>query len=148
MEPACSQRTFSDQIASIARSFARRTSRLGEIVSLLGHVTGGRPADRLSHRLGLGVSDDTVLRQLKKCAQSTDEASTVIGIDDWRWRKSQTFGTIIVDLERRVVIDILEDRDVATCINWLKRYREVEVISRDRIGLYVQAARQGAPQAK
>jgi transposase len=89
-----------------------------------------------------------VLRQLKKRTQDIAEAPTVIGIDDWSWRKSQTYGTIIVDLERRVVIDILEDRDVVTCTNWLKRHPEVEVISRDRCGLYAQAARQGAPQAE
>ncbi|WP_372922341.1 transposase, partial [Roseovarius sp.] len=71
--------------------------------------------------MGLGVSDDTVLRQLKKRAQGTAAPPTVIGIDDWSWRKSQTYGTIIVDLERRVVIDVLEDRDVVTCTNWLKR---------------------------
>ena len=144
----CPRRTFSDQIGSIARPFARRTSRVGEIVSHLGHATGGRPAERLLHRLGLGVSDDTVLRQLKNRAQDTAEPPTVIGIDDWSWRKSQTYGTIIVDLERRAVIDVLEDRDVVTCTDWLKRHPEVEVISRDRCGLYAQAARQGAPQAE
>jgi transposase len=47
-----------------------------------------------------------------------------------------------------VVIDILEDRDVVSCTNWLKRHPEVDVISRDRCGLYAQTARQGAPQAK
>jgi len=146
--PTCPRRTFSDQIAAIACPFARRTSRVGEIVSLLGHATGGRPAERLLHRLGLGVSDDTVLRHLKKRAQDTAEPPRVIGIDDWSWRKSQTYGTTIVDLKRRVVIDILEDRDVGTCTNWLKRHPEVEVISRGRCGLYAQAARQGAPQAK
>ncbi|WP_300550439.1 ISL3 family transposase, partial [Roseovarius sp.] len=148
LAPACPRQTFSDQIASVARPFARRTSRVGEVVSHLGHATGGRPAERLLHRLGLGISDDTVLRQLKKRVQDTAEAPTVIGIDDWSWRKSQTYGTIIVDLERRAVIDILEDRDVVTCTNWLKRHPEVEVISRDRCGLYAQAARQGAPQAE
>lgn len=120
LAPACPRRTFSDQIGSIARPFARRTSRVGEIVSHLGHATGGRPAERLLHRLGLGVSDDTVLRQLKNRAQDTAEPPTVIGIDDWSWRKSQTYGTIIVDLERRAVIDVLEDRDVVTCTDWLK----------------------------
>ena len=44
LAPACPRRTFSDQIGSIARPFARRTSRVGEIVSHLGHATGGRPA--------------------------------------------------------------------------------------------------------
>ena len=132
---ACPRRTFSDQIASVARPFARRTTRVGEIVTHLGHATGGRPAERLLHRLGLGVTDDTVLRQLKNRAQVTAEPPTVIGIDDWSWRKSQTYGTIIVDLERRAVIDVLEDRDVVTCTDWLKRHPEVEVIRRDRCGL-------------
>jgi transposase len=98
--------------------------------------------------LGLGVSDDTVLGQQKKRATDTAEPPTVIGIDDLSWRKSKTYGTIVVGLERRVVIDILEDRDVATCTNWLKRHPEVKVISRDRCGLFAQAARQGAPQAQ
>lgn len=71
----------------------------------------------------------------------------VIGVDDWSWRKSQNYGTIIVDLERRSIVDILEDRNVESCTEWLRRHPEIEVISRDRCGLYAQAARQGAPQA-
>jgi transposase len=62
------------------------------------------------HRLGIGVSDDTVLRQLKGLARDTAPTLRVVGIDDWSWRKSQTYGTIIVDLERRAVIDILAAR--------------------------------------
>ncbi|CAN0508844.1 unnamed protein product, partial [Scytosiphon promiscuus] len=55
----CPQRTFSDYTSSIARPFARRTSRADDIVGHLGHATGGRPAERLLRRLGVGVSDDT-----------------------------------------------------------------------------------------
>jgi hypothetical protein len=29
----------------------------------------------------------------------------VAGIDDWSWRKGRTYGTIIVDLERREVVE-------------------------------------------
>lgn len=116
-------------------------------VSHLGHATGGGPAERLLRRLGVGVSDDTVLRQLKQVADNTAPPPRVIGIDDWSWKKSQTYGTIIVDLERHVVIDILEDRTVETCTKWLRRHPEIEVVSRDRCGLYAKAVRQGAPQA-
>lgn len=98
---ACPRRTLSDHIPSIARPFARRTSRVREIVSHLGHATGGRPAERLLHRLGVGVSDDTVLRQLKHRAQDAAQPPRAIGIDDWSWRKPQTYVTINVDLERR-----------------------------------------------
>ncbi len=55
---------------------------------------------------------------------------------------------IIVDLERRQVVDLLGDRSAATAANWFKEHPEVEVVSRDRAGLYAEAARQGAPQAR
>ena len=108
----------------------------------------GSAAERLLRRLGIRVSDDTILRQLLRAAQVVPPRARIIGIDDWSWRKSQNYGTIIIDLERRAVIDVLEDRDVVTCTDWLRRHPEVEVISRDRCALYAQAARQGAPQAE
>lgn len=113
----------------------------------MAHAAGGTPAERILRRLGIPVSDDTILRQLLRSTETGARSARVIGIDDWSWRKSQSYGTIIIDLERRAVIDVLEDRDVVTCTDWLKRHPEVEVISRDRGGLYAQSARQGAPQA-
>ena len=35
-------------------------------------------------------------------------------IDDWAWRKGPRYGTLICDLERRAVIDLLPDREPAT----------------------------------
>jgi transposase len=55
---------------------------------------------------------------------------------------------MIVDLERRSVVDILEDRNVASAAQWLERHPSVEIVSRDRCGLYAQAVGQGAPQAR
>ena len=34
----------------------------------------------------------------------------VVGVDDWAWKKGQTYGTILVDLERRTVADLLPQR--------------------------------------
>lgn len=34
----------------------------------------------------------------------------VVGIDDWSWWRATSYGTIMIDLERRSVVDILEDR--------------------------------------
>jgi transposase len=101
------------------------------------------------NQLGMPVSDDTILRHLKRSASQADDEphARIIGIDDWSWRKSWRYGTIIVDLERRKVMDVLEDRSVASVSQWLKRHPTIEVISRDRCGLYAQAAREGAPQA-
>ena len=149
----CDRRIFTERVPGLAAPFARRTARLAEIVRLLGHSAGGRPSERLMRRLGMPVSDTTILASLKKHARARSENSAVAavhvaGVDDWAWRKGSNYGTIIVDLERREVVDVLVDRSAATTASWFKDHPDVEVVSRDRAGLYAEAAREGAPQAR
>jgi transposase len=68
------------------------------------------------------VSDTTILASLKEqaSAPSGNSAVHVAGIDDWAWRKGSNYGTIVVDLERREVVDVLADRSAATAANWFK----------------------------
>nr|WP_272211540.1 hypothetical protein [Marinicella sp. W31]MDC2877436.1 hypothetical protein [Marinicella sp. W31] len=58
-----------------------------EIVDLIGHKMGGRPAENLMHRLGMPISGDTILRQLKRKIPTSakDGQVCVVGIDDWSW---------------------------------------------------------------
>jgi hypothetical protein len=123
---------------------------VSELAHLIGHAAGGRPAERLMTRLGLPQSDDTILRQLKRHQAERREATPVrvAGIDDWSWRKGCSYGTIVVDLERREVVDVLADRSAASTAEWLRGHPEVEVVSRDRAGLYADGACQGAPEAR
>ncbi|MGP0007812.1 MAG: ISL3 family transposase [Methylocella sp.] len=72
----------------------------------------------------------------------------VVGIDDWSWRKGSSYGTIIVDLERREVVDVLSDRSAEATARWLSQHTKVEIVSRDRYGLYAEGTRRGAPQAR
>lgn len=145
----CQRRTFTDRLPDIAGPYTRRTVRMAAIVDLIGYSMGGRPAEHLMGRLGMPVSDDTILRQIKRRASnSIPDDIRVVGIDDWSWRRSTRYGTIIVDLERRTVVDILDDRSVASTKAWLQERPSIEVVSRDRCGLYAQAAREGAPQAR
>src|SRR6202453_1762267 len=146
----CDRRIFTERLPGLAAPFARQTVRLAGIVRLLGHSAGGRPSERLMRRLGMPVSDTTILRSLKAHARvrSDNGAVRVAGIDDWAWRKGSNYGTIIVDLERRQVVGLLAARSAATTASWFKDHPEVEVVSRDRAGLYAEAARQGAPQAR
>ncbi|MEP3329805.1 transposase family protein, partial [Sedimentitalea sp.] len=96
----CRLVTFSDQAPAVAGPLARRTSRVSLIVQHVGHAAGGRPAERLMHRLGIPVSDDTILRALKRDIHAKTSQVRAVGIDDWSWRKSTRYGTIMVDLER------------------------------------------------
>ncbi|NPD66609.1 hypothetical protein HN018_26690 (plasmid) [Lichenicola cladoniae] len=68
-------------------------------------------------------------------------------MDDWSWRKGSTYGTIMVDLERREVLDVLRDRSAESTASWLACHPTIEIVSRDRCGLFAQGAAQGAPQA-
>ena len=71
----------------------------------------------------------------------------VVGIDDWSWRRGHRYGTILVDLERHALVDLLPDRSAETVATWLTAHPGVEIVSRDRGGLYAEGARRGAPQA-
>ena len=72
----------------------------------------------------------------------------MVGLDEWASRKGLHYGTIAVDLERRTVVDVLPDRSAVSTAAWLAERPSIELIARDRDGLYADAARQGAPQAK
>jgi transposase len=54
----------------------------------------------------------------------------------------------LVDLEKRIPIDVLPDRSTETVEAWLRMHPEVEIVSRDRGGNYAAAAKKGAPQAQ
>src|SRR4051812_30532161 len=97
--------------------------------------------------MGMATSPDTLLRRVKRLKNEPAGPPRVVGIDDWAWRKGQRYGTIVVDLERSDVIDLLPDRDADTVAVWLKAHPGVEVVSRDRSATYAQAATEGAPQA-
>jgi hypothetical protein len=81
----CDRRIFAERLPALATPFARRTTRLAEIVRLFGHSAGGRPSERLMARLGMPVSDTTILRCLKKgVAVPPDRAVVrVVGVDEW-----------------------------------------------------------------
>jgi transposase len=144
----CRRQTFSSRVPEAAGFAARRTRRASDFAGCLGHAVGGRPAHRLTARLGLTTSRDTILRALKRAQEPAPAALRVVGIDDWSWRKGSTYGTLIMDLERRQVVDLLPDRRADTTARWLRAHPEIEVISRDRCGLYAAGAAQGAPQAR
>ena len=150
VNPDCARQTFGDRLPAVARPYARRTGRVIELAGLVTHMAGGRPARRLMTRLGAPQSKDTLLRALKHSVRHRACATPVrvVGIDDWSWRRDATYGTIMVDLERREVLDILPDRSAKSTSNWLRRHPSIEMVSRDRCGLYAQGGAQGSPQAQ
>ena len=145
---SCPRQVFAERVEGVP-SYLRQTSRLAEIVRVVGYAAGGLPGARLLGRLAIRTSDDTVLRRVKTAVPpAANDAIEVLGVDDWAWRKGQSYGTILVDLEGRSVWDLLPDRSAETFGGWLQRQSRIRVISRDRGGIYAEGAQCGAPRAQ
>src|SRR6185437_3191500 len=71
----------------------------------------------------------------------------IIGVDDFSLRRRHRYGTVIADLEKRKIIDLLPDRTAATLATWLRQYTCIEIVSRDRSPEYARGIAEGAPQA-
>jgi transposase len=144
--PTCSQRIFCERLPLVA-PHAHRTVRLNQRLQRISLALGGESGARLACALALPTSPDTLLRRIRQLPPLPSSTPRVVGIDDWAKRKGRSYGTILVDLERRVPIELLPDREETTVRRWLETHPEVRVISRDRAPQYAEAARVGAPQA-
>ena len=146
-QPDCPRRIFTERLPGFAAPWARTTDRLRQTQTDIGSSLGGEAGARLAARMAITTSPDTLLRRVKRLKSAPAEPPRVVGIDDWAWRKGQRYGTIVVDLERGDVIDLLPDRDADTVAAWLKAHPGIEVVSRDRSATYAEAATEGAPRA-
>src|SRR5215213_4004645 len=146
-QPGCAVRFFTGALPGVADAYGRRTSRAEVVTELIGQALGGRAGERLLSRLGLPVSDDTIVRRLKKRARPVAVDARVVGVDEWAKRKGLQYGTIVVDLERRTVVDVLDTYDVEAVERWFAAHPQIHTICRDRNGRYAKAAHAGAPAA-
>ena len=108
---------------------------------------GGEAAAQVSKRLGMTCSADTVLRLVRHTALPAPLPVEVLGVDEWAWRKGQSYGTMLVDLERHAPVDVLEDASADSFAAWLTQHPSVRLITRDRAGTYADGAAKGAPHA-
>jgi transposase len=144
----CVRKVFAERVPGVVRCYARRTERLHEIVRAVGYAAGGLPGSRLLHRLSIPISDDSVLRAVSRwCTSNSSEPIRHLGVDDWAWKKGQDYGTILVDLDRHRVIDLLPGRSAGELSCWLQQQQGIEVIARDRCGIYADGASTGAPDS-
>jgi transposase len=147
-EPNCRRTLFCERFPQLTAAHAHTTGPLTESHRAIGFALGGEAGARLAEKLAIPTSPDTLLRRVKAAPDEPLSPPRFVGIDDWAIRKGQHYGTILIDLERRRVIDILPGRDGVALKTWLQEHPGVEVITRDRWSAFAQAAKEGAPAAK
>jgi transposase len=144
----CGRQIFAERFDDgVIAPSARRTVRLDCIVHHLGLALGGRPAAGFARRLMLPVSNDTLLRVVRRRNCPPSDPLTVVGIDDWAWRRNHRYGTIVCNLEKRRVVTLLPDREPATAQAWFADHPGISVVARDRGGGYGEAAAKALPNA-
>lgn len=144
----CQRRIFTERLPEVVAPYARRTMRLADLLTLIGFALGGEAGSYLVERMGLEIAPETLLRLVRKQQEQPVPTPRVLGVDDFCFRRRRSYGAILVDLEQRVPIDLLPDREAETFEKWLLAHPGVQIISRDRGAAFAEGARQGAPKAR
>jgi hypothetical protein len=121
---ACRRRTFVEPLDGVAVRRGGRTNRLTDLQRYIAFALGGSAGARMAERISCPISADTLSRRILSASLGqAGHAPRVLGV------RGRRHGTILVDLERNMVVDLLPDRQAGTLA-----------------GAYADGIRQGALQ--
>ena len=145
-DSTCTRKVFSEQTPHIMR-YSRRTARASSILDTLSIELTGKLGSLLAKQLLLPVSPSTITRIALKQKLPEIIQPIVLGVDDWAFRKGVSYGTILIDMETSRPIELLASRESADLKEWLKKYPNVKIVTRDRAGSYSSAINEVCPDA-
>jgi transposase len=147
--PDCPRKVFVERLPAVAAPHAQKTARLADLLKQFAWFVGGEMAARIAKLLGMTVSADAFLYSLHAQDYKRRESVTprVLGIDDFAFRRGQTYGTLLVDMEKHRPIDLLPDREGKTVEKWLCLHPGIEIVCRDRSTIYTEAVTKALPKA-
>jgi transposase len=141
--PSCLRKVFAESLAPFAGSRQQASKSLQKLQYQLGLIAGGEAGRRAARAAGLRTSADTLLRRVVSTPETKQPATPHIGIDEWAWHRGHRYGTLIVNLDTHRPLALLPGRDQRALTSWFRKHPEIQVVSRDRGGIYAIAAREG-----
>ncbi len=147
-DESCDVTTFAEDYCGFIGRSGRMTRRLEEFVRILSLETNCEGAAAICRAMGIRISGDTIIRLLRKMAAIPPPiCSDSIGVDDFAYRKGQTYCTVICDEATHTPIEVLDGRDGNALREWLKKNKQVKKVTRDRAGAYAKAISDELPHA-
>jgi transposase len=138
---------FAERLPDFVEPWARTIIRFCQQITSIGLATCGKGGARLAARLGIRTTRQTILRRIMDLPDFPAESILFLGRDDFSFLRGRRFGTILVNLETKHVVDLLPDRKAETAASWMRQYPDLMAVSRDRGGDYAAAAKAAVPQA-
>src|SRR6266571_4578663 len=128
----CPRKVFAERLPEFVEPWARTTIRFRQQITSIGLSSGGKGGAKLAARLGIQTTRQTILRRIMDLPDVLTGSVLFLGLDDFSFRRGYCFGTILVNLESRRVVDLLPGREAETSAQWMRHHPDITVVSRDR----------------
>ena len=139
---SCAGKIFCERLPLLAQRYARTTTQQAQLLQILGMALGGNAGARISAKMHMPISASTLLRRIQTIPDPKVGRVRVLGVDDWALKKGHNYATILCDLQQGCPIALLPERSAQSLTAWLVNHPEIEIISRDRGGIYAQGAQE------
>lgn len=144
---ACEVIIFNEYLQDFIGIRRQMTERCEAFINALALNTSCEATSDICKRVGVNVSGDTVIRSLLRNMREEPYCGESIGVDDWAYRKGQSYGTLICDTQTGKPIALLPGRDGSALKDWLRKNKQIKTVTRDRASAYASAIAEVLPQA-
>jgi len=112
--PNCNHTTFAERFDFISYK-AKKTRRLEDEIIRLSINCSSIAASKIMGKNVVDVGKSTICNLLKKETPVVDkETIMAVCIDDFAIKKCESYGTIMVDISKYQIVDIIDSRDYET----------------------------------
>jgi transposase len=142
----CESRVFTERFSWV-EPYQRRTKRLHKVLTGFTLSNNCLAAARIAHLIHTTISHDSLLRLIHQMKIPAYSQPCRIGLDDFAFKKRNRYGTLILDLDSKKPIDVLNSRNTTSVQSWLREHPSIELVSRDGSRTYASAITEALPSS-